>query len=107
MDQVRRIVSQRMNEAARTVAPVTLTTEADATELMLVRARFKDEISGANEPVPSITDLVVRLVALALREHPDLNASLRRRDRATRVGSRRHSGRYRARAAGPRRSRRR
>jgi len=76
MSQVRRIVSQRMAEAARTVAPVTLTTEADATELMLVRARLKDELSGANEPVPSITDLVVRLVALALREHPDLNASL-------------------------------
>src|SRR5215208_6693494 len=76
MDQVRRIVSQRMNEAARTVAPVTLTTEADATELVLVRTRFKDELSGANEPIPSLTDLVVRVVALALREHPDLNASL-------------------------------
>ena len=76
MGQVRRIVSQRMAEAARTVAPVTLTTEADATELVQVRARLKDELSGAAEPVPSITDLVVRLVALALLEHPDLNASL-------------------------------
>ncbi len=76
MGQVRRIVSQRMTEAARTVAPVTLTTEAAATELVLVRARLKDELSDANEPIPSITDLVVRLVALALREHPELNASL-------------------------------
>jgi pyruvate dehydrogenase E2 component (dihydrolipoamide acetyltransferase) len=76
MGQVRRIVSQRMAEAARTVAPVTLTTEADATELVQVRARLKDELFGAAEPVPSITDLVVRLVALALLEHPDLNASL-------------------------------
>ena len=76
MGQVRRIVSQRMAEAARTVAPVTLTTEADATELVQVRARLKEELSYVNEPVPSITDLVVRLVALALREHPDLNASL-------------------------------
>ncbi|MBW3631670.1 MAG: 2-oxo acid dehydrogenase subunit E2 [Chloroflexi bacterium] len=76
MGQVRRIVSQRMAEAARTVAPVTLTTEADATELVQVRARLKDELSGAVKPVPSITDLVVRLVALALLEQPDLNASL-------------------------------
>jgi pyruvate dehydrogenase E2 component (dihydrolipoamide acetyltransferase) len=76
MGQVRRIVSHRMAEAARTVAPVTLTTAADATELVQVRARLKDELTYANEPVPSITDLVVRLVALALREHPDLNASL-------------------------------
>ena len=76
MGQVRRIVSQRMAEAARTVAPVTLTTDADATELVQVRARLKDELFDTAEPVPSITDLVVRLVALALLEHPDLNASL-------------------------------
>jgi pyruvate/2-oxoglutarate dehydrogenase complex dihydrolipoamide acyltransferase (E2) component len=60
---VRRIVSQRMAESAHTVAPVTLTTEADATELVQMRARLKDELSGTDEPVPSITDLVVRLVA--------------------------------------------
>jgi pyruvate dehydrogenase E2 component (dihydrolipoamide acetyltransferase) len=76
MSQVRRIVSQRMAESAHTVAPVTLTTEADATELVLMRARLKDELSGVDDPVPSITDLVVRLVALALLDHPHLNASL-------------------------------
>jgi pyruvate dehydrogenase E2 component (dihydrolipoyllysine-residue acetyltransferase) len=44
--------------------------------LVQVRARLKDELSYTNEPVPSLTDLVVRLVALALHEHPGLNASL-------------------------------
>lgn len=76
MSPVRRIVSQRMTEAARTVAPVTLTTEADASELATFHARLKEELAGTGETMPSITDLVVRLTALALRDHPDLNASL-------------------------------
>jgi pyruvate dehydrogenase E2 component (dihydrolipoamide acetyltransferase) len=76
MSPIRRVVSERMATAARTVAPVTLTTEADATDLAQFRARLKEELKGTNEAVPSITDLMVRLVALALLDHPDLNASL-------------------------------
>jgi len=55
---------------------VTLTTEADATELSRVRGHLKDELTPGGEVVPSLSDLVVRLVALALVEHPALNASL-------------------------------
>jgi pyruvate dehydrogenase E2 component (dihydrolipoamide acetyltransferase) len=73
---VRRVTVQRMTESARTVAPVTLTTEADATELERVRAHLKSELAGTGEAVPSFTDLLVRLSALALREHPAVNASL-------------------------------
>jgi pyruvate dehydrogenase E2 component (dihydrolipoamide acetyltransferase) len=73
---IRRVIVQRMTESARTVAPVTLTTEADATELARVRERLKIELAGSGDAVPSITDLLVRLSALALREHPTLNASL-------------------------------
>jgi pyruvate dehydrogenase E2 component (dihydrolipoamide acetyltransferase) len=76
MSQVRRIISQRMATAARTVAPVTLTSEADATELVAFRTRLKDELAGSVEAIPSITDLIARIAALALVEHPDLNASL-------------------------------
>lgn len=73
---IRRVIVQRMTESARTVAPVTLTTEADATELARVRECLKSELAGSGDPVPSFTDLLVRLSALALREHPALNASL-------------------------------
>jgi pyruvate dehydrogenase E2 component (dihydrolipoamide acetyltransferase) len=73
---IRRVTIQRMTESARTVAPVTLTTEADATELTRVREHLKTDLTGSGEPVPSFTDLLVRLSALALREHPALNASL-------------------------------
>ncbi|MEA2594182.1 MAG: hypothetical protein QOF01_651 [Thermomicrobiales bacterium] len=73
---IRRVIVQRMTESARTVAPVTLTTEADATELARVREHLKGELAGSGDPVPSFTDLLVRLSALALREHPALNSSL-------------------------------
>ena len=76
MSQIRRVIARRMTENARSVAPVTLTTEADATELSRVRGHLKDELTPGGEVVPSLSDLVVRLVALALVEHPALNASL-------------------------------
>jgi pyruvate dehydrogenase E2 component (dihydrolipoamide acetyltransferase) len=73
---IRRVIIERMTEAARTVAPVTLTTDADASELVKIRALIKDELAGCSDPVPSFNDLIARLVALALIEHPDLNATL-------------------------------
>jgi pyruvate dehydrogenase E2 component (dihydrolipoamide acetyltransferase) len=72
---VRRVVMERMMETVRTVAPVTLTTDADATELVRIRDLFKAEI-GAEGLIPSFNDMLIRLVALALLEHPDLNAAL-------------------------------
>jgi pyruvate dehydrogenase E2 component (dihydrolipoamide acetyltransferase) len=48
--------------------PVTLTTDADATTLV----RLRDEA----DPAPAYTDLLVKIVATALGDHPALNASL-------------------------------
>lgn len=76
LSPIRRLTALRMAESARTVAPVTLTTEADATELAALRGHLKAELADLEEPVPSLTDLLVKLTALALLQHPDLNASL-------------------------------
>jgi pyruvate dehydrogenase E2 component (dihydrolipoamide acetyltransferase) len=73
---MRRIIGERMARSAHTVAPVTLTTEADATALVRLRAEIADALAGGDAPVPSYNDLFARLVAVALREFPDLNASL-------------------------------
>jgi pyruvate dehydrogenase E2 component (dihydrolipoamide acetyltransferase) len=70
---VRRAIAERMAASAHTAAPVTLTTEADATELVRLRAQLQEDGRG---PVPSYTDLLVKLVAAALAEHPLLNARL-------------------------------
>lgn len=68
---IRRLTAERMEQSARTVAPVTLTTEADATALTGLRQQAAAEQQNA----PSITDLLVRITAVALSEQPALNAS--------------------------------
>ena len=75
LTRIRRLTAGRMAHSARTVAAVTLTTEADATELALLRTRLKADLGDTARRVPSYTDLLTRLVALALREHPWMNAS--------------------------------
>jgi pyruvate dehydrogenase E2 component (dihydrolipoamide acetyltransferase) len=72
--QIRRLTAQRMAESAHTTAPVTLTTEADATELVTLRERLKTALASQNQLVPTYTDLVVKLTGVALQEHPVLNA---------------------------------
>jgi pyruvate dehydrogenase E2 component (dihydrolipoamide acetyltransferase) len=51
-------------------AAMTLTTEVDATEVVRLRNMFKAQ--GA-DIVPSYDDILVRIAALALQEHPDCN----------------------------------
>ena len=65
-----------MAESVHTAAPVTLTTEADATELVRLRSNIVADLAGSDLAVPAYTDLLIRLVALALLENPGLNASL-------------------------------
>ena len=66
----RKATAARMAETARMTAPVTLTTTADATNLVALREQFK---TGPG-PVPSYTDVLVKLAAHALRKHPVLTA---------------------------------
>jgi pyruvate dehydrogenase E2 component (dihydrolipoamide acetyltransferase) len=73
--QIRRVIAQRMAEGSQTTAPVTLTTEADATDLVAVREQFKAALGSRNMVVPTYTDLLVKLTSIALSEHPMLNAT--------------------------------
>ena len=73
---MRRLIAERMSASARTTAPVTLTTDADATALVRLRAALVAEASAAGVTPPSYTDCFVKLAAVALAEHPTLNASL-------------------------------
>ncbi len=68
---VRRLIAERMAESAHAAAAVTLTTEADATELVRLRRELKE---ADKRPVPSYNDLFAKLVAAALLEHPGANA---------------------------------
>lgn len=65
---MRQVIARRMAEAHRTTAPVTLHTEADVTALS---SFFEDGFR------PSWYDLMAGIAAVALAEHPVMNASWR------------------------------
>lgn len=73
---IRRRIADKMVSASHITAPVTLTTEVDATELVRMRAQLKADPAASQQPVPTFTDLVAKLAAHALGEHPALNGRL-------------------------------
>jgi len=76
MSRTRQVIAERMSESSVTSAAVTLTTEVDATELVTLRKGLKAAGERDPRPVPSYNDLLAKLVAQALMEHPALNARL-------------------------------
>ncbi|MFH5823755.1 dihydrolipoamide acetyltransferase family protein [Georgenia sp. AZ-5] len=67
---MRGTIARRMRESLQSTAQLTLVTTADVTELVEYRESL--------EKRPSYTDFVVKAAALALREHPRLNATIDR-----------------------------
>jgi pyruvate dehydrogenase E2 component (dihydrolipoamide acetyltransferase) len=68
----RRTIANRMIASREQTAPVTLTTHLDATNLVGLRTQFKQAANGSI--VPSYSDIIIKLVSLALRQHPLLAA---------------------------------
>ena len=75
MDGIREIIAERMTMSLQTNASVTLHTEVDATAFVELRGMLNDKLQ-AREVSLTYTDLLVKVVANALREHPRLNATL-------------------------------
>ena len=75
MDGIRGIIAERMTLSLQTNASVTLHTEVDATDFVELRGMLNDKLQ-AREVSITYTDLLVKVVANALREHPRLNATL-------------------------------
>jgi pyruvate/2-oxoglutarate dehydrogenase complex dihydrolipoamide acyltransferase (E2) component len=73
---MRGVIASRMHASLQEMAQLTLGTEAEMDAAVTLRAQLKEQWSQAGIPVPTITDLIVRAAALALREHPRLNASV-------------------------------
>ncbi|HAF61187.1 MAG TPA: hypothetical protein DCK95_02545 [Anaerolineaceae bacterium] len=66
----RALIAKRMLESIQSMAQLTLHTEADVTELVSLRESLKQQY-----PL-TYTDLIVRACALALEQHPYINATL-------------------------------
>ena len=72
---IRKIIADRMTMSLQTNASVTLHTEVDATRLGELRTLFNDELQKSDISI-TYTDLIVKITAKALQEHPRLNATL-------------------------------
>jgi pyruvate dehydrogenase E2 component (dihydrolipoamide acetyltransferase) len=73
---VRGIIADRMGISVHTTARVTLVTEVDATEWVAMRERFKARVSEEWGFAPGYNDLLAKIVAMALKKYPYMNARL-------------------------------
>jgi pyruvate dehydrogenase E2 component (dihydrolipoamide acetyltransferase) len=70
---LRRTIAARMTAGAQSTAPVTLTTTADATNLVNLRAQFNAAATESETVTPGYLAFITKLAAHALAEHSHLN----------------------------------
>jgi pyruvate dehydrogenase E2 component (dihydrolipoamide acetyltransferase) len=76
LTQMRRIIAARLMHSRQTTVPVTITGRCDATEILGLRKQLKSMGEKADLAViPTINDILVKLAAAALRQHPMLAAT--------------------------------
>jgi len=71
---IKKVTAERMVESFRTAPHFYLTAEVDAGNLVELRRRLLPGVEERTGVRLSLTDLMIRIVALALREHPAANA---------------------------------
>ena len=72
---IRKIIAERMTMSVQTNASVTLHTEVDATTLVELREQFNESLHEQDVKL-TYTDLIVKITARGLQQHPRLNATL-------------------------------
>jgi pyruvate dehydrogenase E2 component (dihydrolipoamide acetyltransferase) len=75
VSQVRRVIARRLSASAREIPHYYVTASADAEDLMALRGTLNAQLTEAGRAKVSVNDLLIRAVALALREHPQVNVS--------------------------------
>ena len=71
---IRKIIASRLVESLQTLAQYTLNISADATVMLSIRKRIKENGAKFALPDVSINDMVHFAVIQALAKHPDINA---------------------------------
>ena len=75
LSNTRRVIARRLGESARSIPHFYVTAVADAEALVQLRTQLNEQLSASGRPKVSINDLLIRASAVALREHPLVNAS--------------------------------
>ncbi len=75
ISNTRRVIARRLGDSARSIPHFYVTAVADAEALVRLRTELNEQLTAAGRPKVSVNDLLIRASALALREHPQVNAS--------------------------------
>ena len=75
LTSIRRTIAQRMQQSFQESPHIALTVDVDMSEAETVRKRFNLHAEKLEQPRISITALIIKVVAWALRRHPYLNSS--------------------------------
>jgi pyruvate dehydrogenase E2 component (dihydrolipoamide acetyltransferase) len=76
LSETRKVIAERMTSSLQTMAQVTLHYEADASELVKLRASLIADIESKTGMRVTYTEMLVKAVARALTEHPIMNSTL-------------------------------
>jgi pyruvate dehydrogenase E2 component (dihydrolipoamide acetyltransferase) len=74
LSSIQRTIVRKMSEAHMAIPDFAVSIDVDMDAATGLRAQLK-ETAPPSSPAPSLNDMVVKATALALREHPRLNAS--------------------------------
>jgi pyruvate dehydrogenase E2 component (dihydrolipoamide acetyltransferase) len=75
MSRVRRTTAENLGLSWATIPHVTIFEKVDVTEIETFRQRYRPRVEAAGAKL-TITAILLKLVAAALKEHPKLNASI-------------------------------
>lgn len=76
MKGMRGTIAARMQQSLTEMAQLTHGFEVSMDAVVALRAQLKEQYAELGLPVPSLNDFVVRAAAIALRQHPILNATI-------------------------------
>lgn len=76
MTEIRRTIAARLVEAQQTAAILTTFNEVDVTELLAVRARYRERFKAKHGADLGLMSLFARATVLALRDFPVVNAQI-------------------------------
>jgi pyruvate dehydrogenase E2 component (dihydrolipoamide acetyltransferase) len=75
LSQVARLMAERTTQSWTSVPHFFLVRDVDCSELVAAQKRLSAEAEKAQSPAPTITDLVIGILARVLAKHPRMNSS--------------------------------
>jgi len=76
MSKMRKTIAERMSYSARTAPQVTITSEVDMSEVVKLREKLLPDFERTIGVHISYTDMLIKVVAMALRDEPIFNSRL-------------------------------